>query len=136
MLPEAIDDDARRQRIFGGDEPAGQIETIGQSPLDIKRRQHRENAGLDRIAQREEVAALLNVRQPGLAASRMTSVDAIFARRAPISLRTAAISGGIVGTWANACRNSAASLCCAVCERGAGSFGRRPAVPARAPTQT
>src|SRR5687768_1409042 len=40
LLPEAVDRDARRQRVFGRDEPAGQIQPA--SPLGIALRQRRQ----------------------------------------------------------------------------------------------
>src|SRR5436190_11146375 len=61
LRPEAIDRDARRERMLGADEPARQAEAIGGA---VCGRQHRGDAALDALRLALEVAALQDMSQP------------------------------------------------------------------------
>jgi hypothetical protein len=54
LLPDAVDHDARGQRVGGVEEPAGEVESVGL--CDAQGRQDGGRAGCDRIAGPGEVA--------------------------------------------------------------------------------
>ena len=66
LLPEAIHGHARRERMFGADEPPCEIEAIGGRTAGGQRRQHMRHAGRHRVAALIVLAAFENESAPGL----------------------------------------------------------------------